>query len=109
MATPIDNKTLLQQFLEGSTVEEDKPTKSTGKFPEIESKESESKVDASKQKKNLRFSVTVPTPLALAIREYVTQTTIQRLIKGDNYNLSQFFSEAALHYMQTKTQESEKA
>ena len=103
MATPIDNKTLLQQFLEGGSLEENIPTE---ELPKIESKKSENTEDINKQKKNLRFSITVSAPLALAIREYVAQTTIQHLIKGDSYNLSQFFSEAALHYMQTKSQES---
>ena len=99
MATPIDNKQLLQQFLEGSTVEEE--SKETS--PKIEKqKPLETNTDGEKVKQNLRFSITVPTALALSVREYVNQATIQHLIKGSNYSISQFFSEAAEHYIQAK-------
>ena len=99
MATPIDNKQLLEQFLDGSTVEAEPKEKS----PKIE-REDPADVNASKEKikQNMRFSITVPTPLALTVREYVNQATIQHLIKGSNYSISQFFSEAAKHYMKTK-------
>ena len=100
MATPIDNKKLLQQFLEGAVVEEETKEET----PKVERKlQSSGSTNAEKAKESLRFSITVPTPLALTIREHVTQTTIQRLIKGGNYSISQFFSEAAEHYIQNKS------
>ena len=98
MATPIDNKKLLQQFLEGSTVEE---TKENLPKNERQTKITK-KADGEGQQKNLRFSITVPTSLALTIREYVSQATIQHLVKGSNYSISQFFGEAAEHYIQSK-------
>ncbi len=100
MATPIDNKQLLQQFLEGSAVEEPKET-----IPKIEKQKPETagtNPKKEKVKQNLRFSITVPTALALNVREYVNQATIQHLMKGGNYSISQFFSEAAEHYIQAK-------
>ena len=101
MATPIDNKALLAQFIGGDKSKENHSTKR----PSIaQSPQSLRTADREKEqgKKNLRFSITVPTPLAITIREYVTQATIAHLINGDGYSLSQFFSEAALHYMQEK-------
>ena len=101
MATPIDNKQLLKQFLEGAVVEEETKVET----PKIEKQTPAAKknTDGEKEKQSLRFSITVPTSLALTIREYVTQTTIQQLVKGGNYSISQFFSEAAEHYMQRKS------
>ena len=99
MATPIDNKQLLKQFLEGAVVEEETKEET----PKVEKKLQAGKsTNNEKTKESLRFSITVPTPLALTIREHVTQTTIQKLIKGGNYSISQFFSEAAEHYIQKK-------
>ncbi len=100
MATPIDNKELLQQFLEGSSINKELKEE----FPKVEGQnQSDKNTSEEKTKKNLRFSITVPTPLALEIREYVTRATIQRLVKGSNYSISQFFSEAAKHYIQKES------
>lgn len=105
MATPIDNKALLHEFLEGSTTEKEKQHSTTEEFPKVENIQAAS-TGEEKQHKNLRFSITMPAPLALSVREYVAQATIQHLMKGDSYNLSRFFSEAAIHYMQEKQQAS---
>ena len=103
MATPIDNKRLLEQFLEGGSTEEGKISENKPKeeFPNIEEKKQVADSTANNsQKKNLRFSITVPATMALTIREYVSQTTIQHLMNGGSYSLSQFFTEAAAFYIQ---------
>ncbi len=100
MATPINSKQLLQQFLEGGGGEKE-PVE---EFPAIQpqGKPSQTPQLNGQHKKTLRFSITVPTPLALTIREHVSQVTVQNLIQGRNYSLSQFFCEAAHDYLQEK-------
>ena len=95
MATPIDNKALLQQFLEGQPVEEPKQVT----LPVVEKPSIPS---AKKAGKMARFSVTVPTELASMIRQQVTNKTIQQLSVGESYNLSRFFCEAAAYYLHSQ-------
>lgn len=100
MATPIDNKALLQQFIGDDEDNKDHSVDTLPKAENVQPKNTEDHIKG--QKKNLRFSITVPAPLAITIREYVTQATIAHLMNGKGYSLSQFFSDAALHYIKFK-------
>lgn len=91
MATPIDSKALLEQFLEGQSTTE--PTKPLS-VPEMTNVP-----PVKKTGKMARFTVTVPAELSGMIRQYVTDKTIQQLSVGESYSLSRFFCEAAVHYL----------